>query len=97
MVERTKAYKTGHPLDPTVMMGAQASQKKDKIFSYIKLGKRRRCRSSLWWRCKSSWRRFRRRLLYSADYFKGHNKMRIFQEEILPVSWLQLSKLLKKR
>ena len=40
VVERTKAIKTGNPLDPTVMMGAQASQiQKDKILSYIKLGK----------------------------------------------------------
>ena len=40
VVERVKAIKTGNPLDKTVMMGAQASQiQKDKILSYIKLGK----------------------------------------------------------
>ena len=36
VLERVKAIKVGHPLDPTVMMGAQASQiQKDKILSYI--------------------------------------------------------------
>jgi aldehyde dehydrogenase len=40
VIERVKAIKVGNPLDKTVMMGAQASQiQKDKILSYIKLGK----------------------------------------------------------
>src|SRR5690606_36144871 len=40
VVERVNQIKVGDPLDPTVMMGAQASKiQKDKIMSYIKLGK----------------------------------------------------------
>lgn len=40
VIERVKAIKVGNPLDKTVMMGAQASQiQKDKILSYIQLGK----------------------------------------------------------
>src|SRR5690606_33666956 len=39
VIERVNAIKVGNPLDPTVMMGAQASQiQKDKILSYINLG-----------------------------------------------------------
>src|SRR5690606_20707657 len=40
VIERVNQIKVGNPLDPTVMMGAQASKiQKDKIMSYIKLGK----------------------------------------------------------
>jgi aldehyde dehydrogenase len=40
VVERTKAIKIGHPLDKTVMLGAQASQDQfEKIRSYLDIGK----------------------------------------------------------
>ncbi|MEN9381916.1 MAG: hypothetical protein RI940_797, partial [Bacteroidota bacterium] len=40
VVERTKAIKVGHPLDGSVMMGAQASNDQyEKILSYLKIGK----------------------------------------------------------
>lgn len=40
VIDRVNKIKVGNPLDPTVMMGAQASQiQKDKILSYINLGK----------------------------------------------------------
>ena len=39
-IERVKAIKTGNPLDPTVMMGAQASTEQlEKILSYLDIGK----------------------------------------------------------
>ena len=39
-VARTKKVKQGHPLDPTTMIGAQASNDQmEKILSYIKIGK----------------------------------------------------------
>ena len=39
-LERVKAIKTGNPLDPTVMMGAQAStEQMEKILSYLDIGK----------------------------------------------------------
>ena len=39
-IERVKAIKTGNPLDPTVMMGAQAStEQMEKILSYFDIGK----------------------------------------------------------
>src|SRR5574343_775464 len=40
VIERVKAIKTGHPLDGSVMMGAQASNDQyEKILSYINIGK----------------------------------------------------------
>jgi len=40
VIDRVNKIKVGNPLDPDVMMGAQASKiQKDKIMSYIKLGK----------------------------------------------------------
>ncbi|MGB3144029.1 MAG: aldehyde dehydrogenase family protein, partial [Maribacter sp.] len=44
VIERTKAIKMGHPLDPSTMMGAQASNDQfEKILSYIKIGKEEGC------------------------------------------------------
>ncbi|MEM1214950.1 MAG: aldehyde dehydrogenase family protein [Bacteroidota bacterium] len=82
VIERTKAIKMGHPLDPNTMMGAQASNDQfEKILNYIKIGKEEGCEvlaggeaayvDSL-----------------SGGYYiqptilKGNNKMRVFQEEI---------------
>jgi aldehyde dehydrogenase len=39
-VERTKQIKMGHPLDPTTMMGAQASKDQyEKILNYLQIAK----------------------------------------------------------
>lgn len=83
VIERVNAIKTGNPLDPTVMMGAQASQiQKDKIMSYINLGKEEGAEvltggdaNSLGEGCENGF-------YIKPTLFKGHNKMRIFQEEI---------------
>lgn len=82
-LERVKAIKVGNPLDTEVMMGAQASnEQKEKILSYIKLGKEEGAECLIGGE--------ENRLdgdLTTGNYiqptvFKGHNKMRIFQEEI---------------
>ena len=82
VLERVKAIKLGNPLDTECMMGAQCSlNQKEKILSYLKVGKEEGAE-----------------LLVGGDVynssvnpdgfyiqptlFKGHNKMRIFQEEI---------------
>ncbi|WP_152020273.1 aldehyde dehydrogenase family protein [Aliarcobacter butzleri] len=82
VLERVKAIKLGNPLDTECMMGAQCSlNQKEKILSYLKVGKEEGAE-----------------LLVGGDaynssinpdgfyiqptLFKGHNKMRIFQEEI---------------
>ncbi|MEL7147277.1 MAG: aldehyde dehydrogenase family protein, partial [Bacteroidota bacterium] len=44
VVERTKAIKLGHPLDPNTMMGAQASNDQyEKIINYSNIGKEEGC------------------------------------------------------
>ncbi|MFW2567302.1 aldehyde dehydrogenase family protein [Aliarcobacter butzleri] len=82
VLERVKSIKLGNPLDTECMMGAQCSlNQKEKILSYLKVGKEEGAE-----------------LLVGGDtynssvnpdgfyiqptLFKGHNKMRIFQEEI---------------
>jgi aldehyde dehydrogenase len=82
-IERVEAIKQGHPLDPSTMIGAQASQEQmEKILSYIDLGKQEGAQ------CLTGGERNLQSGELAAGYyvkptvFKGHNKMRIFQEEI---------------
>lgn len=82
VLERVKAIKTGNPLDPTVMMGAQASQiQKDKILSYIKLGKEEGAEVLIGGEVNEI-EGLEGGYYIQPTLFKGHNKMRIFQEEI---------------
>ena len=82
VLERVKAIKTGNPLDPSVMMGAQASQiQKDKILSYIRLG-REEGAEVLTGGDINPIAGFEEGYYIQPTVFKGHNKMRIFQEEI---------------
>ena len=82
-LERVKAIKMGNPLDTEVMMGAQASeQQKNKIISYLKLGKEEGAECLV-----GGAENVLEGDLANGNYiqptvFKGHNKMRIFQEEI---------------
>jgi aldehyde dehydrogenase len=82
-IKRVEAIKQGHPLDPSTMIGAQASQEQmEKILSYIDLGKQEGAE------CLTGGERNLQSGELAAGYyvkptvFKGHNKMRIFQEEI---------------
>ncbi|MCZ2259200.1 aldehyde dehydrogenase [Sporosarcina sp. G11-34] len=82
-IKRVKAIKTGNPLDPTVMMGAQASiEQRDKILSYLEIGKKEGAK------CLTGGKRNKLKGELKGGYyieptvFKGNNKMRIFQEEI---------------
>lgn len=82
VVERTKAIKVGNPLDKTVMMGAQASKiQQEKILSYLKLGKEEGaellCGGEV-----NTIEGVEGGYYVQPTIFKGHNKMRIFQEEI---------------
>ncbi len=81
VIERTKAIKVGNPLDDTVSMGAQASKDQyEKIISYLDLGKQEGAEVLIGGAPHEQ--------TNSGGYyiqptiFKGHNKMRIFQEEI---------------
>ncbi|WP_146553709.1 aldehyde dehydrogenase family protein [Rummeliibacillus sp. SL167] len=81
-LKRVEAIKIGNPLDTEVMMGAQASdEQKQKILSYIKLGKEEGAE------CLIGGEENHVKGLEDGYYikptvFKGNNKMRIFQEEI---------------
>lgn len=82
VIERTKAIKMGHPLDPTTMMGAQASNDQfEKILSYIQIGKEEGCE------VLTGGEQAYNEGLEGGYYIqptllKGNNKMRVFQEEI---------------
>ena len=82
-IKRVEAIKVGNPLDPTVMMGAQASTEQlEKILSYLDIGKQEGAE------CLTGGKQNHLEGELSEGYyvqptvFKGDNKMRIFQEEI---------------
>ncbi|MHB1291497.1 MAG: aldehyde dehydrogenase [Sulfuricella sp.] len=83
VLQRVKAIKQGNPLDTDTMIGAQASKEQlTKIMTYLDLGKQEGAELLIGGE----------RALLEGDLadgyyiqptlFKGHNKMRIFQEEI---------------
>jgi aldehyde dehydrogenase len=80
---RVRAIRQGNPLDPTTMIGAQASQEQmEKILSYIDIGQQEGAeiltgghRTQLEGDLADGY-------YIEPTVFKGHNKMRIFQEEI---------------
>jgi aldehyde dehydrogenase len=80
---RVNAIKMGSPLDPATMIGAQASNDQlEKILSYIEIGKDEGAKV-----LAGGGRHIQEGELAEGYYVKptvleGHNKMRIFQEEI---------------
>ena len=83
VLPRVAAIKQGSPLDTDTMIGAQASQMQiDKITEYLAVGKQEGAQ------CLIGGERAHLSGDLSEGYyiqptlFKGHNKMRIFQEEI---------------
>ncbi len=82
-IKRVEEIKTGNPLDPETMMGAQASMEQmEKIQSYLDIGKQEGAlvlaggdRNDLDGELSEGF-------YIQPTVFKGHNKMRIFQEEI---------------
>jgi aldehyde dehydrogenase len=77
-LKRVAAIKQGNPLDPNTMVGAQASgEQLEKILSYFDIGKQEGAKVLIGGE----------RNVIDGDYIKptvffGHNKMRVFQEEI---------------
>ena len=83
VVARVNAIKVGDPLDPTVMMGAQASKiQKDKILSYIQLGKEEGAEVLTGGDANKVGEGLEEGYYIQPTLLKGHNKMRVFQEEI---------------
>jgi aldehyde dehydrogenase len=83
VVERTKLVKQGNPLDINTMMGAQASNDQlEKITSYLDIGRQEGAevltgggRAELDGDLAGGY-------YVQPTIFRGHNRMRIFQEEI---------------
>jgi aldehyde dehydrogenase len=82
VLERIAAIKMGDPLDPSTMMGAQASTDQyEKILNYISIGKEEGA-ELLAGGGKFDNEVYPDGCFIQPTIFKGHNKMRIFQEEI---------------
>ncbi len=83
VIKRVEAIKTGDPLDPTVMMGAQASNVQyEKIMNYIKLGKEEGCEVLTGGDANKLKGDLKSGYYIQPTLLKGDNKMRVFQEEI---------------
>ncbi len=83
VIERVEAIKVGDPLDTTVMMGAQASKIQfEKISAYLKLGKEEGAELLTGGEANQLDGDLANGYYIKPTLFKGHNKMRIFQEEI---------------
>ncbi len=79
-VARVKRIKTGHPLDTTTMIGAQASQEQqEKILGCIALGKQEGAQLLTGGAPRHE---VGEGYYIEPTIFKGNNSMKIFQEEI---------------
>ncbi|MDX2257679.1 MAG: aldehyde dehydrogenase [Hyphomicrobiaceae bacterium] len=82
-IKRVEAIRAGHPLEPSTMIGAQASNDQlEKILSYIDIGRQEGAqvltggaRNALDGELSSGY-------YVKPTILEGHNKMRVFQEEI---------------
>jgi aldehyde dehydrogenase len=83
VLTRVKAIQQGSPLDTDSMMGAQASQMQlDKIMSYMDIGLNEGAELLVGGQRASMPADLAGGYYVQPTLFKGHNKMRIFQEEI---------------
>ncbi|ESP94762.1 aldehyde dehydrogenase family protein [Pseudoalteromonas luteoviolacea] len=83
VIERTKQIKRGNPLDTETMVGAQASQAQfDKILSYIDIGKKEGAEVLLGGEVEQLNSEYEQGYYIQPTLLKGHNQMRVFQEEI---------------
>ncbi|MBI5531393.1 MAG: aldehyde dehydrogenase family protein [Deltaproteobacteria bacterium] len=82
-IARTRAVKQGNPLALDTMIGAQASQDQyEKILSYIDIGRKEGAEILLGGERAELGGDLRGGFYIQPTIFAGHNKMRIFQEEI---------------
>jgi len=83
VLKRVAAIKQGSPLDTECMMGAQASQEQmTKIQTYLELGKQEGAECLIGGARAHLGGELESGFYIQPTLFKGHNKMRIFQEEI---------------
>lgn len=75
--------KLGNPLDTDTMLGAQASKEQmDKIMSYMKIGKDEGAKILTGGDAYTMSGDMAEGYFVNPTIFEGHNKMRVFQEEI---------------
>jgi aldehyde dehydrogenase len=80
---RVKKMKQGHPLDPQTMIGAQASNDQlQKILSYIDIGRKEGAKVLTGGQQVKFEGELENGYYVQPTIFEGHNKMRVFQEEI---------------
>ncbi len=82
-IKRVAAIKAGNPLDKSTMIGAQASDEQlKKILSYMDIGRGEGAECLIGGERNSLGGDLEGGFYLKPTVFKGHNKMRIFQEEI---------------
>ena len=82
-LQRVAAIKQGNPLDTDTMLGAQASKVQlEKISSYLELGKQEGAQVLIGGAPAQLEGDLAGGYYVQPTLFKGHNRMRIFQEEI---------------
>jgi aldehyde dehydrogenase len=83
VLERVKAIKQGNPLDTETMMGAQASKEQlTKILTYLDLGRQEGAELLIGGAQAHLPGALSGGYYVEPTLFRGHNKMRLFQEEI---------------
>ncbi|PVV06050.1 MAG: aldehyde dehydrogenase [gamma proteobacterium symbiont of Ctena orbiculata] len=83
VIQRSQQIKRGNPLDTETMVGAQASQEQyDKILSYMKIGAEEGAEVIVGGDAEAMDDDYSDGYYIQPTLLKGHNKMRIFQEEI---------------
>ncbi|MBX9683226.1 MAG: aldehyde dehydrogenase family protein [Hyphomicrobium sp.] len=82
-LQRVAKVKQGHPLDATTMIGAQASNDQlEKILSYIDIGRSEGARVLTGGKRATLGGEISTGYYVEPTVLEGHNKMRVFQEEI---------------
>jgi acyl-CoA reductase-like NAD-dependent aldehyde dehydrogenase len=82
-LKRVAAIQQGHPLDKKTMIGAQVSQVQlEKILSYVDLGKQEGAECLIGGERNTLGGELSNGCYVKPTVFRGHNNMRIFQEEI---------------
>ncbi|MCX8474796.1 MAG: aldehyde dehydrogenase family protein [Sphingomonas sp.] len=80
---RVKAIRQGNPIDPATMIGAQASsEQRDKILRYIEIGRQEGADLLAGGGAADLGGELSGGFYVQPTVFHGHNRMRIFQEEI---------------
>ncbi|MBB3189478.1 acetaldehyde dehydrogenase ExaC [Halomonas cerina] len=83
VMERTLSIKRGNPLDTDVQVGAQASQEQfDKIMAYMEIAREEGAEFLTGGQRETLEPAINNGYYIQPTLLKGHNKMRVFQEEI---------------